>query len=200
VPGFQNRRLIITQPEQVATLYQGTEILVPGYYLCGAVAAMIGQQNPAQPFTNLPMVGFTRPVGSNDKFSENQMATAAAGGIYWIIQDVAGAPLVSRHQLTTDVSGLKTRELSILKSVDYVAKLIRGMVKNYIGRNNITKQLLEAVALGVSGALSSVSGSVIAGGTLDKIAQSTANPDTILIEVSIVPFYPANYIKITIFV
>jgi len=200
VTGFQNRRLIMMQPDQCAVSVGGLETLVPGYYLAAGVAAMIGQQNPSQPFTNLPMVGFTRPIGSNDLFSENAMATAAAGGIYWVIQDVPGAPCVSRHQLTTDVSSLKTRELSILKAVDYVAKLLRGQVKKFIGRNNITKQLLEAVSLGMQGALASVTGSVVAEASLDSLIQDSENPDTIQAEVTIVPFYPANYIKITIYV
>jgi len=198
--GYQNRRLVLLQPESVGTTFDGTEILVEGHYLGAAVAAMIGQQNPSQPFTNLPMVGFTRPVGSNDKFSENQMATAASGGVYWIIQDVAGGSLASRHQLTTDVTSLKTRELSILKAVDYLAKLIRGQVKRFIGRNNITKQLLETVAIGLSGALASATGSIVASATLDKIVQDSAKLDTIQVEISVTPFYPANTIKITIFV
>tara|TARA_B100000131_G_scaffold221323_1_gene212808 strand:+ start:2249 stop:6514 length:4266 start_codon:yes stop_codon:yes gene_type:complete len=200
VTGFQNRRLVMLQPDQVGVSIGGLETLVPGYYLTGAIAAMIGQQNPSQPFTNLPMVGFTRPVGSSDLFSENQMSTAAAGGIYWVIQDIPGGALVSRHQLTTDLTSIKTRELSILKSVDYVAKLLRSQVKRFIGRNNITKQLLEAVSLGISGALASVTGSVVAGASLDAITQDKDAPDTIQCEVSITPFYPANYIKITIFV
>ena len=198
--GYQNRRLVALQPEQVGTTLDGTELLVPGHYVGAAIAAMVGQQNPSQPFTNLPMVGFTRPVGSNDKFSETQMATAAAGGIYWVIQDTPGGPLASRHQLTTDVTSLKTRELSILKSIDFLAKLIRNQVKRFIGRNNITKQLLETVALGINGALSNASGSVVASASLDRIAQDKSNLDTITVDITVVPFYPANYIKITIFV
>lgn len=200
VTGFQNRRLVMIQPESCSVSLGGLETLIPGYYWGCGVAAMTGQQNPSQPFTNLPMTGFSRPIGSNDMFSEDAMGTAAAGGIYWIIQDVPGAPCVARHQLTTDVSSLKTREFSILKSVDYVAKLLRSQVKRFIGRNNITKQLLEAVALGMQGALSSVNGSVVAEATLDSITQDAENPDTIRAEVTIVPFYPANYIKITIYV
>lgn len=200
VTGFQNRRLVLVQPERVGVDIAGIETSVPGHFLCGAIAAMIGQQRPSQPFTNLPMVGFTRTIGSADKFSEEQMSTAAAGGVYWVIQDVDGGALASRHQLTTDVTGLKTRELSILKSVDYVAKLIRSQIKRFIGRRNITRQLLETVSLGIGGALNSVAGSVVAAATLDAIAQDPSSPDSIIVEVSLTPYYPANKIKVTIFV
>lgn len=200
VTGFQNRRVVLVQPELVGVDFGGMEIGVSGFYLCGAIAAMIGQQTASQPFTNLPMVGFTRPIGSNDKFSENQMSTAAAGGVYWVIQDVTGGALASRHQLTTDVTSLKTRELSILKSVDFVSKTIRNQIKRYIGRKIITRQLLETVSLGLNGALSSVAGSVVAAATLDSIAQDPANPDSISVSISLTPYYPANKISVTIFV
>jgi len=196
--GFQNRRMVMVQPESVGATVDGLEVLVPGYYLCAGIAGMVGQQNRSQPITNLPMVGYTRPSGSSDIFSENQMATAAAGGIYWVIQDSPGAPLVSRHQLTTDVSSLKTRELSILKAVDYTAKMIRSMVRRYIGRNNITIQLLETISLSIQAALNRVAGSVVAEATLDALSQSSDSPDEILATVSLVPYYPANRIKITI--
>ena len=200
VSGFKNRRMVMVQPEKVAALVGGMETVLPGYYLTGAIAAMIGQQSPSQPFTNFPMVGFTRPLGSSDKFSETQMATGAAGGIYWVIQDVAGGPLVSRHQLTTDVTSLKTRELSILKSVDFVAKGIRNQIKGFIGRNNITTQLLETVALSIQASLEAAKGSIVSDAKLTGITQDSASMDTIKADVEITPFYPANKISVTIYV
>jgi hypothetical protein len=200
VSGFQNRRMVMIQPEQVGVSIGGSETLVPGFYLGAGIAGMIGQQNPSQPFTNFPMVGFTRPVGSSDVFSDTQMSTAAAGGIYWVIQDVAGGACISRHQLTTDISSLKTRELSILKSIDFVAKLIRNQVKQHIGRNNLTAQLLESVSISLQASLSSVSGSVVASANLDSLSQASASPDEIVVGISLVPFYPANKIKITIII
>lgn len=200
VSGYQNRRLFYVQPEKVGMTENGTEVVVDGVYACAAIAGMVGQHNPSQPFTNLPMVGITRPVGSNDLFSETHMATAAAGGVYWLVQDTAGGSVVSRHQLSTDVSSLNNRELSVTKAVDFVEYSIRGQISRFIGRNNITNQLLEAVSLGLNGVLASLVGSVVDGGSLDSITRDSANPDTILIDVSITPYYAANKIKITIYV
>ena len=198
--GYQNRRLVFMQPQTVATTYGGLEILVPGYYLCGAVAAMIGQFNPSQPFTNLPMVGFTRPIGSSDRFNEDQMATAAAGGVYWVIQDATGAPLVSRHQLTTDLTSVKTRELSVTKALDYVAKQLRIAVRRFIGRNNITQGLLSQIALTITGNLKSLIGSAVADADLKTLYVADDAPDEIAVEVEVTPFYPANKITIRIIV
>lgn len=199
--GYKNRRLVFMQPESVQMPdMSGVPVSVPGYYLCAAVGAMVGLYDPAQPFTNFPMVGFTAPLGSSDIFSEPQMATAAAGGVYWVIQDVEGGSLASRHQLTTDVTGLKTRELSIIKSVDYVAKILRNQVKGLIGRNNITPGLLDTISVSLQSALFSTIGTAVASAALTKIGVSSESKDTVACEVALVPFYPANVIKITIFV
>jgi hypothetical protein len=198
--GYQSKRLYFIQPEKVGIEIAGVEQLVPGYYACAADAARVGQLSPSQPFTNLPYVGFSRVVGSSDKFSENQMATAAAGGVWWIVQDTPGGSLVSRHQLSTDLTSLKTRELSIIKSVDCVAKILRDNIKRFIGRNNITQQLLEVLGVSLGATLNSIIGSVVASASVDSIVQDPANPDTVAVEVSIAPFYPCNRIKITIFV
>jgi hypothetical protein len=200
VSGYQNRRLVWMQPEAYNVSVNGTTTKVDGYYHCATVAALLGQNNPSQPYTNYPIAGYLAPVGSNDLFTETQMATAAAGGVWWAIQDTPGGAVASRHQLTTDMTNLKTKETSIVTAVDYVAKLIRNQVSRFIGRNNITRQLLEAVSLGISGALASVEGSVVAKASLDAITQDADNLDTIKVDVTLVPFYPANHIKITIYV
>lgn len=196
--GYQNRRLYFSQPEQLGISYNGSEALVPGYHACVADCARSGQLSPSQPFTNLPYNGFTRVVGSSDKFSENQMATAAAGGVWWVIQDVPGGSLTCRHQLSTDVSLLKTREYSIVRSVDYVAKVIRAQVRRFIGRNNITKSLLDVLGLSLSAALDSIIGTVVQGASVDSIQQDPSNPDTVVVQVSVKVFYPCNRISITI--
>jgi hypothetical protein len=196
--GYQNRRLFFSQPEQLGIDYNGSETLVPGYHACVADVARAGQLSPSQPFTNLPYSGFTRVVGSSDKFSENQMATAAAGGVWWVIQDVPGGSLTCRHQLSTDVSTLKLREFSITRSVDYVAKVIRAQTRRFIGRNNITKALLDMLGLSLQAALSSVIGPVVQGASIDSIAQNASNPDQVDVTVSVTVYYPCNKITITI--
>jgi len=199
--GYKNRRLVYMQPEKVQMPdLNGVPVSVPGYYLCAAVGAMVGLYDPSQPFTNFPMVGFSAPQGSSDLFTEPHMATAAAGGVYWVIQEVEGGSLVSRHQLTTDVTGIKTRELSIIKAVDYVSKILRNQVRGLIGRNNITPGLLSVISLSLQSALVSTIGTAVASASLSKIGVSSDSKDTVACEVELVPFYPANVIKVTIFV
>jgi hypothetical protein len=194
--GFAMSRFMQIQPEQFGTLVDGTEALVPGYYFCAAWAGASSQLPPAQGMTNLPIPGFTRPIGSNDKFTEKQMATAAAGGVNWIIQDVANGPVFSRHQLTTNIASLKTREWSVVKSVDFCSKTFRGAVLRYVGRYNITPKLLEEISLTLTGTCASLSGNVVAEVQVTKIQVDPDNPDHILVDIALVPFFPNNKIRI----
>ena len=198
--GYQNRRLFYMQPEYLKTTLDGTEVLIPGYYGCAMVAAQVGQQRPEQPFTNLPIVGPIGVSGSSDIFTETQMATAAAGGVYWLIQDTPGGAVTCRHQLSTDVSSLKTKELSLTKAVDYVAKLIRSVARPRVGRYNITKGYLENMSMTVGASLGKVSGEVVAEAELLSIGVADNEQDAVELEITLVTFKPANRIRFKLYV
>ncbi len=195
---YLNRRLFLIEPENIGTTLDGLEVIVPGYYAATSVAAMVGQYSVATPFTNLPMNGFTRPSGSSDRFTEQQMATAAAGGVYWIIQDTIGQPLFSRHQLSTDMSNTKTKELSVVKSVDLVAKKLRAVLRPKIGRNNITKGLITELTLLINGVLKRSAGTDVADAKLRTLGVVDNTLDELAVTVDITPYYPANKITVTI--
>lgn len=196
---YGNRRVIMVAPELVGANIDSVEQKIKGYYLCAAIAGMVGQQPPQQGFTNFPISGFTRPFGSSDVFTEKQMNIGAAGGTYWVIQEVAGGPLTCRHQLTTDLTSIETRELSITKVVDFTAKFMRAGLRNFIGKFNITQPFLDTLSTVVQGQLSFLTESgVIIGGDLNNIVQDTSAPDTVLIDVTLDVPYPCNYIRLTL--
>lgn len=196
---FGDRRFWHTAPDQAAATVEGLEQIVNGFYMNAAIAGMIGQQPPQQSFTNFPMAGFTRVLGSNDFFSETQMNIMAAGGTYIIVQDAASAPLISRMALTTDLTSVETRTDSITKVVDFTAKFLRRSLKNFIGRFNITQAFLDQLGTvigGVGGFL--VETGVLVGFNLNNIIQDEDAPDTVLVDVLIDPPYPCNYIRVTL--
>ena len=195
-----NRRVTVMQPESAACQIDGQEVKVPGYYLCAAWAGMTSSQAPAQPFTNVPINGFTRVLGSHDLFSEKFMSIAAAGGINWIIQDGEGLPPISRHQLTSDVSSLKVREYSVTKAIDMIAKMLRTGIKARIGKYNIDAKWLNETGLIVNAICNSAAGLHAAVVTCTGLSVDTQNPDTAEVSVTIVPFFPANRINVKIFV
>jgi len=196
---YGNRRVIMVAPEKLGANVDGAEQKIPGYYLCGAIAGMVGRLPPQQGFTNYPVTGFTRVFGSNDVFNEHQLNVGAAGGTYWVIQEVAGAPVSCRHQLTTDLTSIETRELSITKIVDFTAKFMRAGLRSFIGKFNVTQSFLDTLSTVVQGQLGFLAESgVIIGGDLNNIVQDEKAPDTVLIDVTLDVPYPCNYIRLTL--
>jgi len=196
---YGNRRVLMVAPENVGASIDAVEQLIPGYYVCAALSGMTGQLAPQQGFTNFPITGFTRVSGSNDAFSRKQMNVGAAGGTWWVVQEVAGAPLTTRHQVTTDLTSIETREYSITKVVDFCAKFMRGGLRNFIGKFNITTSFLDSLSTVVQGQLSFLTESgVLLGGDLNNIIQDENAPDTVLIDVTLDVPYPCNYIRLTL--
>lgn len=198
---YQNRRFWITFPDTARSSIDGFEQLVEGFYMNAAISGMIAQQPPQQSFTNFPMTGFTAVVGSNDTYSESQLNAMAAGGVYIIVQDSQGAPLISRMALTTDMTSIETRTDSITKVVDFTAKFMRRGLKNFIGRFNITQSFLDSLGSVVQGLIGFlVESGVLIGGQLNNIIQDEDAPDTVLIDVTLDVPYPCNYIRLTLVV
>jgi hypothetical protein len=196
---FLNRRFWHTAPDSAAATIGGIEQIINGFYMNAGIAGMIGQQPPQQSFTNFPMAGYTRVLGSTNFFSERQMNIMAAGGTYIIVQDAPSSPLIARMALTTDLTSVETRTDSITKVVDFTAKFLRRSLKNFIGRFNITQAFLDqlgTVISGVGGYL--VEAGILIGFNLNNIVQDEDAPDTVLVDVLIDVPYPANYIRITL--
>ena len=198
---FLNRRFWMTFPDSCAATLSGIEQVINGFYMNAAIAGMISQQPPQQSFTNFPMTGFTRVLGSNDTFSERQLNVMAAGGTYIIVQDSQNAPLVSRMALTTDLTSIETRTDSITKVVDFTAKFLRRGIRNFIGRFNITQAFLDSLGSVIQGLIGFlVETGVLIGGTLNNLIQDEDAPDTVLIDVTLDVPYPCNYIRLTLIV
>jgi hypothetical protein len=196
---YLNRRFWQIIPDKAAATLDGLEQEVEGFYMCPAIAGMIGQQPPQQSFTNFPMAGFTQVIGSNGFFSEKQLDIIAAGGNYIVVQDAQGVPLTARQALTTDRTSLETQTDSITKIVDFTAKFMRRGLRNFIGRFNVTQGFLDALSHVIQGLLSFLQEvGVLIGADLNNIIQDEASPDTVLVDVTLDVPVPCNYIRLTL--
>jgi len=140
-------------------------------------------------------------VVGTEKFSKKQLNVMAGGGTYILIQDVQGGPVTCRHQLSTDLTSIETRELSITKVVDFTAKFLRLGVRKFIGVQNINESLLDTLGTTVQGMLTFLEeGGVLNGSNLNNLVQDTTQPDTVLIDVTLDVPYPCNYIRLTLVV
>ncbi len=197
---FKNRRAYSVFPDTIKMVVNGIEKNLPGYYACAAIAGMVSGQPPQQPFTNFPITGLTGVVGT-EKFSKRQLNVMAGGGTYILIQDVISGPVTSRHQLSTDLTSIETRELSITKIVDFVAKFMRIGVRKFIGTQVINSQLLDTIGTTIQGMLSFlIEAGVLNGANLNNIIQDESAPDTVLVDITLDVPFPCNYIRITLVV
>lgn len=197
-----DRRVWQIVPDTCAATLGGVEQQLPGFYLSAGIAGMIGQQPPQQSFTNFPMTGYTRAIGSNDFFTPAQLNQMAGGGCYTIVQDIKGkSALYSRMALTTDTTSIETRTDEVTKVVDFCAKFLRTGLKNFIGRFNITQGLLDSLGHVLEGLKTFlIENSVLIGATINNIIQDTSAPDTVLIDITLDVPLPCNYIRLTLVV
>lgn len=200
--GFADRRVWMQQLGQLRATVGSVEQLVEGFYMCAAKAGMVGGLPPQQPLTNYPISVFTGVTDTKGRYTEVQLNQGAAGGADWVIQPNAGSPLVSRHQVTTDLTSIEKREQSIVKAVDFCAKFFRSGLNQYVGRYNITPAYLDTLSAVVQGYARWLveNGKVVMNANLNNLVQSEDAPDTVLIDVSLEVFYPGNYLRLTLVV
>lgn len=199
--GYASRRMVQVVPDRVVATVSGVDKNLPAYYMAAAVGGQIGQQNPSQPMTKLPVTGFKGLQHSFPYFNQTQLNQIAAGGNYIFVQDTSGGPIYCRHQLTTDTTSIKTRELSITKAVDYAAKYYRLTVKGFAGPYNITPETYDALAMAMQAATENlIEDKVIYGAEVGAPTQSTSEEDKTEIQVALTVFTPNNTITITLVV
>lgn len=197
---FKNRRAFSVFPDTIKTVVLGIEKKLPGYYGAACVAGMCAAQPPQQGFTNFPITGLTG-VDGTERFTRRQLNVMAGGGTYILVQDVQGGAVTCRHQLSTDLSSIESRELSITKTVDFTAKILRLAVRKFIGVNVINSQLLDTLGTTVHAVLKFLEDlGVLNGSNLNNVVQDKNAPDTVLIDVTLEVPFPCNYLRLTLVV
>jgi len=196
---YANRRIMLMWPPEVTSTVSGNALELPGYYLSAGWSGKVSSEKIGQGFTNMTLSGFTGVKKSNDFFSKEQLDEIAGGGVYICVQDTDTSPVKCRHQLSTDVTTVQRRELSITKSIDYVAKFFRDQLVGKIGVFNLTNSFLDSLAALCQASIENlVNAGVVKEGKLTSLKVDPDSPDTVLITLTIAPYYPSNYITITL--
>lgn len=199
--GMSYDRVCITYPDK-ATRYlsDGNLYELDGPFLSALFCAMEASMSIQDSKTRASSTCFEELKGI--KMTRGEMNLLAENGVMIFEQKSgAGTPVTCRHQLTTDMSNVETKEASIIAIKDYTSKYLRSICETYIGKYNITPDTISRVKGSVEAGLASlVANNIIISGSLTSIKQDEDNPDTLLIEVSINVPFPCNYIKLTIVV
>jgi len=194
------RRVRYVQPSSATYLESGSSTSIHGMYTCAALAGLCASTAPQQSFTGLTLAGIESVSGSWDLLSASDMDTAAGGGVWWLIQQDSYSAVETRHQLTTDVTSLQTREASITHVLDYITKRLRVSMQGLAGKFNLTRNFLDYVSILVSSVIGGMTGTIVSKITITNIYIDSQQPDTLYVDISVTPYYPANQINVTLVV
>lgn len=197
--GFGNRRITHVFAPYVGISEDNEEHQVPGYYMACAYAGATQRHKASQGFTNMSFAGITSVRMTNDYFTKSQLNKIASGGTAIFVQENEGAPVTCRHQLTTNMDTIETREYSITRIMDYIAKCARVTKRPYIGKYNINTAFLEMMGkLGEAILSRMVTDEIIISGNVTKVIQDPDQKDKIIECYQVQVPYPCNYIDITL--
>jgi len=198
--GFASDRVICAQPDTCTVSDSGVEMSAPSYYAACVEAGKTANLAPQQGFTNTTTSGILGVSGASDYFSETQLNIAAGGGIWWWYQQTPNSSVTVRHQLTTDTTTIITREYSIRKTLDYVAKTIRENFRPLLGRYNISEDLLSLMGAIMNGVCRSLVEEVecVRECEYSGFEQDVDNPDTLDVVLDVVLLYPFNKLRVKI--
>lgn len=134
---------------------------VSGMYGAAAVCALACSVQPQQPITNVEIKGFTDLPDVYSKYSREQLNEIASGGTLIIMQDRIGGTVYVRHQISTAYPdhNLNTTELSLVKNLDSISYYFANRFAPYIGRYNVTEELLAEIRAVLSDGIAYISAS-----------------------------------------
>lgn len=172
----------------------GTPLIIPGYYGTVAVAGLQAGLGPAEPLTRKQIFGF---IGLNDQDTQANIFSMQANGVLVVFEDRLGR-LIVKHGLTTDMTSVYTREISVVTSRDRIQDFIKETLESgeLVG-SPMTAQTPNLVVAAVSSALEEASrqGLIFDYGDV-TFRYPTENPTMIQVRFSYKPTLPLNYIQV----
>lgn len=120
--------------------------LTSEYGAC-AIAGLCSSVVPQQGLTHIEVEGFDDLPMVYSTFSASQLDEMAGSGTLIIMQEVSGGTIFVRHQVSTAASteDLNQTELSLVKNLDSISYFFVTQLRGYIGRYNVTPELLGAI-------------------------------------------------------
>jgi hypothetical protein len=206
--GYNNRRVRVVFPDT----FKYGKTVKQGYFAAAGLAGLRSGVVPHQGLTNSEYLGADDLSKVVLEFTQDDLDTMAAQGVWLITQEVIGATPYVRHQLTTDESSLNTSEDSITTNVDSLSYALKNTLKPFVGRYNVNIENLTVVRSAVIQELTYRATSTYtarAGNQLVsfnpkddiiRLEQNSTFKDRIDAEVRLNVPYPMNYISLKLIV
>lgn len=169
-------------------------------FICCALAGLETSLPLHRSLTKQTIVGF-KTVTDVMPLLRTQKNILASKGIILLEQTGGNNNLLTtvRHALTTNMESVQSRENSIISIADYTGKMVRAALAQYIGKENVTTEVLTRMEASANSVLDNlIQNNVLIDGAVTEITQDTDQPDTVYCSVAILPPYPCNYINIDI--
>lgn len=169
-------------------------------FICAAMAGREGSMGIASSLTKTTLAGFQK-IEEIVPTMRTQRNMLAQKGVILLEKGVNEKSLTTiRHSLTTDVSSVEKRETAITTICDYIGKLLRNTLDQFVGKNNlINEELLTRIQASTETTLdSAISNGIIIQGEVSDIYQNETDMDRVTMIVTIFPPYPCNGIDITV--
>jgi len=199
---YNNRRVRLVFPSS----YKAGSVTKAGYFLAASLAGLRSGVVPHQGLTNIQLLGPTELPDIVNTFNEDQLNTIAEKGVWIVTQVALGSVAYTRHQLTTDQSGLNFSEDSVTANVDSISYALQKKIAPFIGVYNVNPGNLLALRAAIDGELafrmtgtfSAKAGNQLLGYTIKKLAANATFKDRIDIEIELQVPGPINVIKLTL--
>lgn len=204
---FASRRIYNVFP----SVFSNAGVVQTGEFAAACVAGLVSSCLPQQPVTNLELVGIDDIPLVYQTFSLDDLNTMASGGTFIVMQDTPNDQVYVRHQISTDyeANNLNTAELSITKNLDSISYFFDDLMTPYIGKYNITPELLAVLENVITGGLVSLEATsyglygpqVIAEGTeILLLEQDALLKDHVNCNLKLNLPYPFNHFVLKLFV
>jgi hypothetical protein len=148
--------------------------------------------------------GIVKVENTWDIFNEDQLSTIAGGGVIILVQKTPSSQPYIRNQLTTDVSDLLKRSLSVVKSVDYFKRLIYDNVVDFLKGWNVVTEAIEGLQIRLQAVINFArsfnvpkAGTLILNANIDRIEPQD---NAVSIAISAVFPKPLEVIKIELYI
>jgi hypothetical protein len=207
---FGSRRMYHVFPD---TAYMGTTPQT-AEFIAAAMVGLLSSVPPQQGLTNITVTGFSNLPSVYGTYTNAQLNEMAAGGTFILMQDMSGGEIYVRHQVSTATAdgNLLTTELNVTKNLDAISYYFAGILAPFIGRYNITPELLVVLRTQIKNGLNYLAsdqtgagllGPMLVGGedtAIRSLAQHPTLRDQVAIVVDLQLPMPMNVIQLRLVV
>jgi hypothetical protein len=180
-------------------------VVMPGYFLCAALAGLVSGSAPQRGLTNVQILGFDSVPRTTSYFNANQLNVMAGDGVWIVTQDPSGV-VKTRQAVTTDPTDINTREEMVRRNVDSISLLFQARLAPFIGVSNVTPtaiaqinvELLSVIQFLMSNGFVNTLGPQLIDATIVSLQTSALLQDTLVGVIDLTIPYPLNTITINL--